>query len=142
MALTDYVIMPGEDWQAVCDAVRAKTGSAELLKSGDVAAAVEGIQAAPKGTVKRCCVKYSEGEIYPYFLEGMTWADLIDSTHNAIYMTAAFVDAMYQPAFTITESGTVKLAPTPDLLTWEVGGATMEVLASDPVVADYTYYCM
>lgn len=43
MALTDIVFMPGEDWQAILDAVRAKTGGTELLKSGDVPAEVKSI---------------------------------------------------------------------------------------------------
>lgn len=45
MALTEIVIMPGEDYQAICDSVRAKTGGTELLKSGEVAPAIDGIKA-------------------------------------------------------------------------------------------------
>lgn len=37
MSLTEVVRMPGADYQAICDAVRAKTGGTELLKSGEVA---------------------------------------------------------------------------------------------------------
>lgn len=44
MALTEMVIMPGEDYQAICDSVRAKTGRTELLKSGEVAPAIDGIK--------------------------------------------------------------------------------------------------
>lgn len=44
MALTEMVIMPGEDYQAICDSVRAKTGKTELLKSGEVAPAIDGIK--------------------------------------------------------------------------------------------------
>lgn len=44
MALTEMVIMPGEDYQAICDSVRAKTGGTELLKSGEVAPAIDGIK--------------------------------------------------------------------------------------------------
>lgn len=44
MALTEMVIMPGEDYQAICDSVRAKTGGTELLKSGEVAPAIDGIE--------------------------------------------------------------------------------------------------
>ena len=36
MALTDQVIMPGSDYQAICDATRALTGKTEVLKSGDI----------------------------------------------------------------------------------------------------------
>ena len=44
MALTEMVIMPGEDYQAICDSVRAKTGGTKLLKSGEVAPAIDGIE--------------------------------------------------------------------------------------------------
>lgn len=143
MSLTDHVIMPGNDYKAICDSVRSKTGGTEPLKSGEVAAAIDGIQAGgASGPVKRCCVRYSEGEIYPYFVEGMTWADLIDSTHNAIFMTAAFVDYLYQPVFAVTERGTVKIAPTGEQLAWEAGTVTTEVYASETIMADYSYYTM
>ena len=35
--MSDYVVMPKEDYQAICDATRAKTGTTDLLKSGEVA---------------------------------------------------------------------------------------------------------
>lgn len=41
--MTDMVIMPGSHYQAICDAVRAKTGGTDILKSGDLAAAIEAI---------------------------------------------------------------------------------------------------
>ncbi len=41
--MTDMVIMPGSHYQAICDAVRAKTGGTAVLKSGDLAAAIAGI---------------------------------------------------------------------------------------------------
>ncbi len=44
MVLTDLVIMPGTDYQAICDAVRAKTGGTDLLKSGDIPVQIEGIR--------------------------------------------------------------------------------------------------
>ena len=43
MSLTDYVIMPGADYQAACDAVRAKTGKTNLIKSGDFANEINSI---------------------------------------------------------------------------------------------------
>lgn len=36
MALTDQVIMPGSDYQAICDATRTLTGKTATLKSGDI----------------------------------------------------------------------------------------------------------
>lgn len=41
--MTDMVIMPGSHYQAICDAVRAKTGDTAVLKSGDLKAAIESI---------------------------------------------------------------------------------------------------
>ena len=41
--MTDMVIMPGSHYQAICDAVRAKTGNTAVLKSGDLAEAIAGI---------------------------------------------------------------------------------------------------
>lgn len=35
MALTDMVMMPGEDYQAACDKLREKTGTTDAIKSGD-----------------------------------------------------------------------------------------------------------
>lgn len=37
MSLTDNVVMPGTHYQAICDAVRAKTGDISLLTSGEIA---------------------------------------------------------------------------------------------------------
>ena len=45
MALTEMVVMPGADYRAICDSVRAKTGGTALLKSGEVAPAIDGIGA-------------------------------------------------------------------------------------------------
>lgn len=36
MALTEFVIMPGQDWQSICDHIREITGGTDLLTSGDV----------------------------------------------------------------------------------------------------------
>lgn len=44
MSLTDYVVMPGEDYQAICDAIREKTETTEPIKSGDAAGMIQGIQ--------------------------------------------------------------------------------------------------
>ena len=47
--LTDYVIMPGSDYQNICNSVRSKTGGTDLLKSGEVSAAIDSIQAGGGG---------------------------------------------------------------------------------------------
>ena len=42
--MTDQVLMPGADYQAICNAVRALTGGTEALKSGDIAGALSGVK--------------------------------------------------------------------------------------------------
>lgn len=42
--LTELVVMPGNDYQAICNSVRSKTGKTELLKSGDIAPAIDQIE--------------------------------------------------------------------------------------------------
>lgn len=42
--MTDYVIMPKADYQGACDAIRAKTGKTDLIKSGDMATEIEEMQ--------------------------------------------------------------------------------------------------
>lgn len=37
MDLTDYVILPGADYKAACDAVRERTGKTEGILSGELA---------------------------------------------------------------------------------------------------------
>lgn len=51
MSLTDMVIMPGSHYQAICTAVRAKTGGMAVLKSGDLAAAISGIASGGASSV-------------------------------------------------------------------------------------------
>lgn len=42
--MTDQVLMPGADYQAICNAVRALTGGKAALKSGDIAGALAGVK--------------------------------------------------------------------------------------------------
>ena len=48
--MTDYVIMPKQDYQGACDAIRAKTGKTDLIKSGDMAAEIEEIKTGGGGS--------------------------------------------------------------------------------------------
>lgn len=43
MALTDFIIMPGADYQAACDKLREKSGKTDLIKSGDLASEIEAV---------------------------------------------------------------------------------------------------
>lgn len=47
MALTDQVIMPGSDYQAICNATRNLTGKTETLKSGEISTELETV--TPQG---------------------------------------------------------------------------------------------
>lgn len=51
--MTDQVLMPGADYQAICNAVRGLTGGTAALKSGDIAGALAGVKklTAQTGTV-------------------------------------------------------------------------------------------
>lgn len=79
MALTEYVIMPGEDYQAVCDAVRAKTGKTEALKSGDLSAEVAQIEVddGSKEQLRKLVDGTIEGYVFPedvtMIREGLFW---------------------------------------------------------------------
>ena len=42
--MTDQVLMPGADYLAICNAVRALTGGKAALKSGDIAGALAGVK--------------------------------------------------------------------------------------------------
>lgn len=46
MALTDYIIMPGDHYQAACDKIRERTGKTDMIRSADMAAEIDNI---PKG---------------------------------------------------------------------------------------------
>ena len=58
--LTDYVIMPGSDYQNICNSVRSKTGGTDVLKSGEVSAAIDSIQAGGGGN------KHGDVNFYDY----------------------------------------------------------------------------
>lgn len=59
MALTDYIIMPGADYQAACDKIREKSGKTDLIKSGDLASEIEGIAGSGVGSVDGVYVEYT-----------------------------------------------------------------------------------
>ena len=75
MALTEMVVMPGADYQAICDSVRAKTGGTALLKSGDIPAIIDAITggggggALPTGIAKMNCGFITNTTPYVDFFE-------------------------------------------------------------------------
>lgn len=44
--LTDYIIMPGDHYQAACDKIRERTGKTDMIRSGDMADEIDNI---PRG---------------------------------------------------------------------------------------------
>lgn len=63
MALTDYIIMPGADYQAACDKIREKSGKTDLIKSSDLASEIEAIAgSAGSGSVTKPYVEYTTNE--------------------------------------------------------------------------------
>jgi hypothetical protein len=81
--ITDIVMMPGKDYQAICDAVRAKTGGTELLKSGDIPAQIEGISGGGEKILYMDAALLDAGGPYP--------ADADDYTTAVIPAEATFV---------------------------------------------------
>lgn len=82
--ITDIVMMPGKDYQAICDAVRAKTGGTELLKSGDIPAQIEGISGGGEKILYMDAELLNAGGAYP--------ADADDYTTAVIPEGTLFVD--------------------------------------------------
>ncbi|MCH5298004.1 MAG: hypothetical protein J1E85_10105 [Ruminococcus sp.] len=46
--MSEYVVMPKNDYASICNATRAKTGGTELLKSGEIASEIEKIETGKK----------------------------------------------------------------------------------------------
>ena len=103
MALTEQVIMPGADYQAICDSVRTLDGSTAVLKSGDVSGkvdaanseisnqtdliaqiktALEGKAAGGGRSVSVFGVTSGASGYNFLFEEGMTWDDFCSSIYN------------------------------------------------------------
>lgn len=72
MALTDCILMPGIDYQNICNAIRAKTGKTDLIKSGDMASEIGSIETYDNALVKSI-VGNSIAEINESDLEEITF---------------------------------------------------------------------
>ena len=106
MSLTNMVIMPGSDYQAACDAIREKTGTTDLIKSGEMASAIAGIKAGGGSgwTADDIGHFYFYGQFVGScaFINGMTWREFCDSIFNTGIME--YNQAIVTPLFT-TEDG-------------------------------------
>ena len=58
----DYAIIPMADYKAACDAIRAKTGKTDLIKSGEMAGEIGGIEVG--GSTGGGQVELVEGAVY------------------------------------------------------------------------------
>lgn len=63
MALTDYIIMPGADYQAACDKLREKSGKTDPIRSGDLAIEIEAV--ASKKLTEAETVSFSAEQVSP-----------------------------------------------------------------------------
>lgn len=72
MALTDYVIMKGTDYQAICDKLRDETGKTSLLKSGDLVSEIDDIISAQEVYVQMLRDVLSKSITYLEVPEGVT----------------------------------------------------------------------
>ena len=97
--ITDIVMMPGKDYQAICDAVRAKTGGTELLKSGDIPAQIEGISGGGEKILYMDAELLNAGGAYPADADDYTTAVIpagayvsLDVFENLPNVTKAIVE--------------------------------------------------
>lgn len=81
--MAELVIMPEKDYKDICDAVRAKTGGTELLKSGDLPAQIEGISGGGEKILYMDAELLNAGGAYP--------ADADDYTTAVIPAEATYV---------------------------------------------------
>lgn len=65
MALTDQVIMPGSDYQAICDATRALTGKTRVLKSGDISTELETVTPQTETWVLNPTLNMTPQQVFP-----------------------------------------------------------------------------
>lgn len=64
MALTDMVLMPGADYQAICNATRTLTGKTEALKSGDISAELGTVTPQTETWVLNPTLTMTQQEVY------------------------------------------------------------------------------
>ena len=69
--MTDYVIMPKADYQGACDAIRAKTGKTDPIKSGDMVTEIGEISGGGSGKLASI-VDRTITEVKSEDLEGIT----------------------------------------------------------------------
>ena len=81
--MSNYVRVPVADWENICNSVRGKTGGEELLKSGELAEAITGIQTSGEKILYMDAALLDAGGAYP--------ADADDYTTAVIPAEATFV---------------------------------------------------
>lgn len=118
MALTDQVLMPGSDYQAICDATRNLTGKTETLKSGDISTELRTIgiveQATPSLSVNTATglVTAEATQAAGLVAAGTKKATMQLPTQAAKTITPSSSAQIAVPAGKYT-TGAVKVAPVP-----------------------------
>lgn len=104
MPLTDYVMMPGQDYQDACDAIRAKTGGTALIKSGDMAGEIESIETGGGDRLTEITVTTGATNFYDsvHFLHNQVVAEIGDVPYIARHISGdipgyCLVQLMYIP---------------------------------------------
>lgn len=128
MSLTDYVIMPGADYQAICNAVRSKNGETGVYKSGELATAIEAVTSG------------IEPEFYTFDQRREEVASFLDNVEYnpndytvsqiADYVTSTGANYPNGVAINIKESGTLVV----------VDGYTKGSIKKSVVTGNYTIY--
>lgn len=139
MSLTDYVFMPGTDYQDICNAVRAKTGKTDLLKSGDLAPEIEDYTSDGTAEAQHIAdgmIAYSKNK---RIVGSMTDQGSIDETLDIGTLSHTITPGLY------SGGGTVKIVPeektaTPKEAAQEVTPTAGKVLSKvkvNPIPSNY-----
>ena len=100
MALTDYVIMPGADYQALVDKIKEKTGKTDKLKSGQLAAELDNITGGGSADVRYVTFMSHDGTKEEGKKAVATGDDCVDPFLKGIYPDVPARESTAQYDFT------------------------------------------
>lgn len=129
MDLTEYVILPGADYKAACDAVRTKTGKTSGIKSGQLASEIRGI--APKLQEKSVTPGKAAQEIAPDAgFDGLSKVNM-GAIPGEYIVPSGTRNITENGAYDVTEkAGVVVAVPDPKLQSKTVAPETQEKMVS------------
>ena len=73
--MTEYVLMPGADYQNICNALREKTGSTELIRSGEIAGQIADLSGNPYDVFWDVYQDKGNRTQYAHAFRGSGWTD-------------------------------------------------------------------